>query len=470
VTAPAVPRGTKPKLTVVSPVATFDEILLELVDVDDNVRTDVGELDELKASIHELGVIQPIKVTAQPSGRYRVVWGQRRVLACRELGRTRIPAIIEPPSDVDRHGARRSIEQLSENLQRKDLNPIEEAIALREVLDSTKGLTQEALADKLGMSRTWLTATLSLLDAPPAIQEAVRDGTLTAAHAKALRNLSVDDATELAAKAIKETWSAHDTERQAKWAKDQEKSRAAQRATAARHLQQAVEALEKVANRETATIGVADYSGHDVSDQLKAAGWNVVNGYGGSMEKVDQAGSCGCSGVWRVDVPYGANQKVVVEPACNSAEHKATRAKARDDVWKEQNRQREAERNAQEAASEHQSVALAEWLVEHPRDLFSRRLLIYGLVDDDRSDGEDLIKQYLAGEDEEATDDRDDALWDAICAIPEGDLTKVLARSLTDSVLNAWHLSKTVREAIAERVPLPGPAKPAKRKKAAADG
>src|SRR5690349_15886367 len=127
------------------PVAILDDILLELVDVAENVRTDPGDLSELMASIAELGVQSPVKGTAQADGRYRLVYGQRRVLASRELGRQRIPAIVEPPSDVDAVGARRSIEQLAENLIRKDLNPIEEAVALREVLDGDPDLSQAEL-------------------------------------------------------------------------------------------------------------------------------------------------------------------------------------------------------------------------------------------------------------------------------------------------------------------------------------
>src|SRR3954465_11248632 len=152
-TATAVPRETRAPARASRPVASLDDILLELVDVDDNVRDDVGDLTELQASIAELGLLSPVKVTAQADGRYRLVYGQRRVLACRALGRLKISAIVEPASDVDQVGARRSIEQLAENLQRKDLNPIEEAVALREVLDADPNLTQEALADQLAMSR-----------------------------------------------------------------------------------------------------------------------------------------------------------------------------------------------------------------------------------------------------------------------------------------------------------------------------
>jgi ParB/RepB/Spo0J family partition protein len=117
----------------------LEEISLDLVDVGANVRVDAGELEELAASIVELGVLQPVKVTPMANGRYRLLWGQRRVLASRQAGKTTIPAIVDIEDDqLADAGARRSIEQLAENLQRKDLNPIEEAVALREVLDADK--------------------------------------------------------------------------------------------------------------------------------------------------------------------------------------------------------------------------------------------------------------------------------------------------------------------------------------------
>src|SRR3954469_18847377 len=74
-TATAVPRGTRAPAP--RPLASLDDILLELVDVDDNVRDDVGDLTELQASIAELGLLSPGKVTTQPDGRYRLVYGQR---------------------------------------------------------------------------------------------------------------------------------------------------------------------------------------------------------------------------------------------------------------------------------------------------------------------------------------------------------------------------------------------------------
>lgn len=466
-TATAIPRGKTAPARPPRPVVSLDDILLELIDIGDNVRDDVGDLDELAASIAELGVLDPVKVTRQDDGRYRLVWGQRRVLASRKAGQLRIPAIIEPASDIDSKSARRSIEQLSENLQRKDLNPIEEAVALREVLDGNPGLTQAALAQRLGRSAPWISSTLALLDVDPTVQDQVRTGALSAAHVKAIAVLDPADQVEIATKAIDNAWSAHELERQAKYAKDYAKDGAKERARRreqdARRVVELVPLLEKVANRKRSTIGVADYGGSGVGALLKADGWKVVDGW--TVAKLDEAGSCGCAGVWRVEVPYDAKSKVKLSPGCNSKEHADARRALQEAEWRQQREAQTAERATEAKATQGRAERLGAWLVEHPRDLFSRRLLIYGLVDADARRSS-LVETYLAGDDEETHDDRDDATWDAICAIPEDDLTTVLARALAETVLDNWRLSKTVREAIDERAPAPEP-KPAKGKKAA---
>jgi ParB family chromosome partitioning protein len=329
VTAPAsVPRETKgPRLAVVRPVASLDDVLLELIDADDNVRVDVGELDELAASIHELGVIQPIKVTAQPNGRFRVVWGQRRVLACRQLGRTKIPAIVEPPSDVDVHGARRSIEQLSENLQRKDLNPIEEAVALREVLDADPKLTQEALADKLGMSRPWVSNTLGLLEAAPAVQIMVREGRLTASHVKALRGLAPKTQEAIAKEAIEREASAHGTERlvqdhkrSAEWDKERQSAARKTAAEKAEHIAGGVERVVKRIPLDGLIYLDTWYNQAEVDileKGLKAAGFTKLHRSrgrdGGYIGDRKDALDCSCK-AWRVEVGYQGG--VVIHEAC----------------------------------------------------------------------------------------------------------------------------------------------------------
>jgi ParB/RepB/Spo0J family partition protein len=333
----AVPRETP------RPVSVLDEILLELIDVDDNVRIDVGELEELKASIHELGVLQAIKVTAQPNGRYRLVYGQRRVLASRELGRLRILAIIEPPSDVDVHGARRSIEQLSENLQRKDLNPIEEAVALREVLDATKGLTQDALADKLGMSRPWVSNTLGLLRAPAKVQELVREAKLTAAHVKALSGLPADDQVRLANVAIREEQSAHELERNAKWARERAGEAARDAKVTTDAVKRGLEALEAAGLAKDAPLFV--YAEHwqvrddEVRKALREAGYSGVSD--GWARSGDRWSKCDCT-ARQLRIRDGKGS--TIDPVCTSDKHWAALEKERTATQREKTAADEAER------------------------------------------------------------------------------------------------------------------------------
>lgn len=290
-TAPAVPRVTKAPAP--RPVASLDDILLELVDIDDNVRDDVGELTELQASIAELGLLSPVKVTSQSDGRYRLVYGQRRVLACRALGRLRISAIVEPPSDVDHAGARRSIEQLAENLQRKDLNPIEEAVALREVLDADPNLTQEALADQLAMSRPWVSNTLRLLKVDPEVQAKVRAGEISASHATAIAALPAKQQRDLAIRVVSQKMSAHDLEREIKWKQDATLQDENKRKRTERITPKVVAMLEKAATPKSAALlvhGPWDVDVDAVVTAVKRAGWKDARnqyGYGNRPDRCD---------------------------------------------------------------------------------------------------------------------------------------------------------------------------------------
>jgi ParB/RepB/Spo0J family partition protein len=333
-TAPAtVPRETR--TPVPRPVSSLDDVLLELVDIGDNVRDDVGDLTELTASIAELGLLSPVKVTAQADGRYRLVYGQRRVLACRALGRLRISAIVEPTSDVDAEGPRRSIEQLVENLQREDLNPIEEAVALREVLDGDPSLTQEALADMLAMSRPWVSNTLGLLEAAPAVQKAIRDGALTASHAKALRGLSPKIQADFAEQAIERGYSAHEVEQSVqRWkeAEDWQRKRANETAKENRERTEGlVASLEKKGVAKEARIHVAGWgNGNTVkaaAAALAKAGFtNVRENREGVGSKSDTLG-CTCS-AWLIEVGYGSPS---VRPACVVQAHRDAKMKAERD-------------------------------------------------------------------------------------------------------------------------------------------
>jgi ParB family transcriptional regulator, chromosome partitioning protein len=137
-------------------------------------------LDELRASIKEKGVIQPITVRRTATG-YQLISGERRVRAAREAGLRTIPAFILAV-ETDEEMLELA---LIENLQREQLNPIEVGISYRRLMDEC-GLTQEEVAQKIGKERSTVTNFLRLLKLPEEIQTAVRKGELSGGHARAL--------------------------------------------------------------------------------------------------------------------------------------------------------------------------------------------------------------------------------------------------------------------------------------------
>ncbi len=162
---------------------------LKVIDVEPNRdqprRTfDEESIEELASSIKEYGVIQPIIVTKQDDY-YQIVAGERRWRASKKAGLSEIPAIVR---EYDKQ--KNSEIALIENIQREDLNPIEKAMAIRELLD-TYDLTQQKLADKLGISRSGLANSVRILNLSPKVIELVKEGKLTEGHCKAL--LAVDD-------------------------------------------------------------------------------------------------------------------------------------------------------------------------------------------------------------------------------------------------------------------------------------
>ena len=143
-------------------------------------------LDELAASIRELGIIQPLSLRMSPDGGYQIIAGERRWRAARRAGLLTVPAYVRTASDSEVTEM-----ALIENIQREDLNAIEVALAFKKLLD-TYDLTQERLSERVGKSRSVITNHLRLLRLPAEIQIALRDRKLDMGHARAL--LSIDDA------------------------------------------------------------------------------------------------------------------------------------------------------------------------------------------------------------------------------------------------------------------------------------
>lgn len=154
---------------------------------------DRDKLDELVASIREVGVLQPIIVRPLVGGsgpeKFELIMGERRLRATKELGLATIPAVIKNTADEAMLR-----DALLENLHRADLNPLEEASAYQQLL-ADFGITQEQLASRIGRSRPQITNTLRLLKLPASVQRRVASGVLSAGHARAV--LSAGDAAAM---------------------------------------------------------------------------------------------------------------------------------------------------------------------------------------------------------------------------------------------------------------------------------
>ena len=162
---------------------------------------DEEALATLADSIRELGVLQPILIRPSESG-YEIIAGERRWRAAKRVGLTAIPALVREADDTI------SLEQsIVENIQRSDLNPLEEAAAYQQLIEEFK-LTHEQAAKRVGKSRTAITNILRLLILPPSIQKMVRDSKLSMGHARAL--LGTPDRAlqeKIAKQTVAEGWS-----------------------------------------------------------------------------------------------------------------------------------------------------------------------------------------------------------------------------------------------------------------------
>lgn len=143
---------------------------------------DIEKLKELAKSIKENGLIQPIVVRLSPVIGYEILAGERRYRAAILAGLTSVPAIVKQLSDQEM-----MVQAIIENLQRENLNPIEEARAYQSLVE--KGFTHAEIAEKIGKSRPYITNLVRILSLPPHILSEVENGTLSQAHARSLVGL-----------------------------------------------------------------------------------------------------------------------------------------------------------------------------------------------------------------------------------------------------------------------------------------
>ena len=172
------------------PMTEMAEIAVsEIIPNPTQPRTQFDEeaLDELADSIRTLGVIQPITVKRQGDGKYIIISGERRWRAAQRADVATLPAYIREVDDENLHAM-----ALVENIQRQDLNAIEIALGMQRLIDEC-GLTQDALSEKVGKKRSTVSNFLRLLKLPDEIQLALKEGLISAGHAKAIAGAPAED-------------------------------------------------------------------------------------------------------------------------------------------------------------------------------------------------------------------------------------------------------------------------------------
>ncbi|WP_301674065.1 ParB/RepB/Spo0J family partition protein [Neisseria blantyrii] len=190
------------------------------------VQIDDEALQELADSIKAQGVIQPVIVREHGLSRYELIAGERRWRASQLAGLTEIPVVIKTISDETALAM-----GLIENLQRENLNPIEEAQGLKRLADEF-GLTHETIAKAVGKSRSAISNSLRLLSLPEPVQEMLYQRRLEMGHARALLTLPVVEQLELAQKAVKNGWSVREVERRSQVALQNKRSESKKTAAA----------------------------------------------------------------------------------------------------------------------------------------------------------------------------------------------------------------------------------------------
>lgn len=171
---------------------------------------DEESLDELAASIAQLGVIQPITLKRKSHDKYIIISGERRWRASQKVGLATIPAYIREVEDEDLHAM-----ALVENIQRQDLNAIEIALGMQRLIDEC-GLTQEAMAEKVGKKRSTVSNYMRLLSLPAEVQLALKEGIISMGHAKAIAGLDKELQLKALKKCIKKALSVRQMEQYAR--------------------------------------------------------------------------------------------------------------------------------------------------------------------------------------------------------------------------------------------------------------
>ncbi len=211
-------------------------------------------LEELRDSISEVGLLQPIvvrKLEGEGGPRYELIMGERRMRASKEAGLTRVPAIVRSTDDDELLR-----DALLENLHRQELTPLEEAAAYKQLLDDF-GATHGELAQRIGRSRSHITNTLRLLTLPPKVQTRVAAGVLSAGHARTLLKVEDPDLQDrLAARVVEEGISVRSLEEMVALREEPEEERVRRAPTRTANPPQVEEWASRLSDRLDTTVKV----------------------------------------------------------------------------------------------------------------------------------------------------------------------------------------------------------------------
>jgi ParB/RepB/Spo0J family partition protein len=427
-----IPRGTsKAKSNGAVPAKGWTPELHEIpvasIDVGANVRTDVGELAGLVDSIKAVGILEPIRVAEVGAGKYELVYGQRRLAAAKAAGLATIPAVVDAGAEV---GQLRAIRQLIENLQREDLNPLEEAKAYRAILDADQEITQAELARRLGRAAPTISNALRLLKLPAAVQKRVADGSLSASHAKAIASLPDSEAVKVAERVSKGKVSAHDVEREIRDAQARQAQVDRDRDNVKAVLPKVVERLAKAkATKADVVLVVVNEA---LREALLADGWSIADLAHGQYDYLYGGAKDPCDAYmvnWHAT--WGAQYAPDLNRVCVDRDHRKARNEDAERAREQQsaeirarNEKAEAERKAAAAADAKRAVKIAAALASAKLPVGLVRALVGALAMSDDYIGssdvsEAFVDRHVAEDDRDAIYQVDDPVWSIVEKLDE---------------------------------------------------
>lgn len=205
--------GTEKVAVKTAPMSRMDEIAISQIipnPTQPRKRFDDEALQELADSIRQLGVIQPVTLRKAEGDKYIIISGERRWRASQIVGLESLPAYIREADDENLHAM-----ALVENIQRQDLNAIEIALGMQRLIEEC-GLTQEAMADKVGKKRSTVSNYMRLLNLPDEVQLALKEGLITMGHAKAIAGIDPENQLWALKRCIKKALSVRQAEEMAR--------------------------------------------------------------------------------------------------------------------------------------------------------------------------------------------------------------------------------------------------------------